>query len=130
MTTNHAPLVALPGDGAQPHDSLDEELANYTRRADHARAVERMRVIAWQIVILLVILTAWEVLTRVPWLIKNTIFDPFFLSRPSMIAVNLYDWVWGREERLPVATLVLDGVGDAARPDRLRDDRVPRGTDP
>ncbi len=88
-------LTAAQNDGMPRKETLDEELASYTRRADRARAMERVRVIAWQLILLLVILVAWEVLTRVPWLVKSTIFDPFFLSRPSLIAVNLYNWTLG-----------------------------------
>lgn len=76
-------------------EDLDEELRNYARRAERARATERMRVIIWQVVLLVILLVAWEFLTRVPWLVKHTIFDPFFLSRPSLVAVNLFDWTVG-----------------------------------
>jgi NitT/TauT family transport system permease protein len=95
---SQTPLTASGRDVAPPNVALDEEVASYTRRANHARAVESMRVIAWQVVLLLILLVAWEFLTRVPWLIKNTFLDPFFLSRPSLIIVNLYNWTAGAKK--------------------------------
>jgi NitT/TauT family transport system permease protein len=75
--------------------SLDEELASHIKRTARAQTLDRIRVIAWQVLILIVILAAWEILTRIPWFIKNTILDPFFVSRPSLIVLNLYKWTFG-----------------------------------
>jgi sulfonate transport system permease protein len=61
-----------------------------TRRADRQR---RMRITFWQIGILAVLLGAWETLTRVPWLVANTAFDPFFISQPSRVGVRLWQWL-------------------------------------
>jgi len=60
------------------------------RRAARRR---RLRVTIWQIALLAVLLGAWEFLTRVPWLIEHTAFDPFFISRPSRVAVRLWEWL-------------------------------------
>ena len=43
--------------------------------------------------ILAVILGAWETLTRIPWFTQNTLFDPFFISQPSRVAVRLWEWL-------------------------------------
>jgi sulfonate transport system permease protein len=80
---------------ASPDHGLDEELAFHVRRTARAHAIERLRITAWQISILIVCLGIWETLTRIPWFVRNTIFDPFFLSRPSLILVNLYNWTLG-----------------------------------
>ncbi|WP_459616401.1 ABC transporter permease [Bordetella sp. 2513F-2] len=53
----------------------------------------RLRVTGWQLLILAVVLGAWEGLTRVPWFVQNTLFDPFFISQPSRVAVRLWEWV-------------------------------------
>lgn len=50
-------------------------------------------VFIWQLSISLGVFFAWEALTRIPWFVENTIFDPFFISRPSLIAKRLYEWV-------------------------------------
>jgi sulfonate transport system permease protein len=75
--------------------TIDEELASHIRRTAREQNLERVRVLAWQILILMAVLTVWETLTRIPWFVKNTIFDPFFISRPSLIAANLYSWTFG-----------------------------------
>lgn len=46
----------------------------------------------WQVSILAVILGSWEGLTRIPWFVANTIFDPFFISQPSRVALRLVQW--------------------------------------
>jgi len=56
---------------------------------DAARVSDR----AWQALIIIVVVGAWEGLTRVPWFVANTVFDPFFISQPSRIAVRLYEWM-------------------------------------
>jgi NitT/TauT family transport system permease protein len=75
--------------------SLDEELASHVQRTARAQTLDRIRVVAWQVLILIFILVAWEILTRIPWFVRSTIFDPFFVSRPSVIALNLYNWTFG-----------------------------------
>lgn len=61
-----------------------------TRRAERQR---RVRITIWQVGILTALLVAWETLTRVPWLVANTAFDPFFISQPSRVAVRLWQWL-------------------------------------
>ena len=53
----------------------------------------RLHITLWQASILVVIFGLWESLTRIPWFIANTIFDPFFISQPSRIAVRLWQWL-------------------------------------
>lgn len=57
--------------------------------------VRRLAILSGQIAILLVFLGAWEVLTGIPWFRQNTFLDPFFVSRPSLVALKLYDWTLG-----------------------------------
>lgn len=80
-----------------PIQDPDEELASHIRRTARTQTAAKMRIVAWQIVILVVGIACWEVLTRIPWFVKNTIMDPFFVSRPSLIAANLYDWTLGQK---------------------------------
>ena len=95
MTVN-PPAIKIDARGFAASDSnLDEELASHIRRTARVQTFERVQVIAWQLLILTVLLSAWELLTRIPWFVKNTIFDPFFVSRPSLIAANLYSWTLG-----------------------------------
>lgn len=77
-----------------PAPSLDRA----ARLREIARAARRSRrgVLAWQLSLLLGILSIWEFGTRVPWLAQNVnIFDPFFVSQPSRVAVKLWDWTFG-----------------------------------
>ncbi|OZI33808.1 ABC transporter permease [Bordetella genomosp. 5] len=63
-------------------------------RADRQQAARRrLRVTFWQLAILACLLGAWEGLTRIPWFVQNTLFDPFFISQPSRVAVRLWQWV-------------------------------------
>ena len=68
-------------------DSLQDQL-RLDRRAGIAR---RVRITLWQVLILAVILGSWETLTRIPWFTQNTLFDPFFISQPSRVAVRLWE---------------------------------------
>lgn len=58
---------------------------------------EGARVRLYQIALLVLILGLWEGLTRVPYLMKNTFLDPFFISRPSLIAEQLWAWTFGAQ---------------------------------
>jgi NitT/TauT family transport system permease protein len=77
-------------------------------------AVGRARVVVCQILILVLFLGLWELLTGIPWMQKNSIFDPFFISRPSLIAARIWLWLQpGRNSIWPhlVATLYATGLG-------------------
>ncbi len=71
------------------HAALKDQLLE-SRRAAMRR---RLRIGAWQLLILALILGAWEGLTRIPWFVQNTLFDPFFISQPSRVAVRLWQWL-------------------------------------
>ncbi len=62
-----------------------------------ARFGERSQVFAWQIFVMAVILVPWEVLTRIEWFQTHTVLDPFFVSRPSLILLKLWDWTFGAQ---------------------------------
>ncbi|KDD17161.1 hypothetical protein L523_4900 [Bordetella bronchiseptica MBORD731] len=68
---------------------LPDALRDGLRQDREHGARRRLRVTAWQLLILALILGAWEGLTRVPWFVQNTIFDPFFISQPSRVAQRL-----------------------------------------
>jgi NitT/TauT family transport system permease protein len=78
---------------ATPALSLPLSHAEYLAQTRRAESSRRVRITIWQVVILAVLLTAWETLTRVPWLVANTAFDPFFISQPSRVAVRLWNWL-------------------------------------
>ena len=67
--------------------------AEYLARNRRAARQRRLRITLWQILILVVVLGGWELLTRIPWFVEHTIFDPFFISQPSRIAVRLWQWL-------------------------------------
>lgn len=53
----------------------------------------RVRISLAQLAILIACLGLWEGLTRIAWFQHNTIFDPFFISRPSLVAARIWAWV-------------------------------------
>lgn len=57
----------------------------------------RVGILAAQLAILGSVLTAWQVLTGIPWFRTNTFMDPFFISRPSLVIQKLYDWTFGTQ---------------------------------
>lgn len=88
------PVVPLAGD-AQPGAST--ALDDYRSRAAREASRDKLIILASQIAILATVLGLWEGLTRVPWFVQNTFMDPFFISRPSMVAQRLYDWTVGAQ---------------------------------
>jgi NitT/TauT family transport system permease protein len=97
--------MSLPAiDLARSHAEFLQE----TRRAAGRR---RVRITGLQIGILAALLGAWEVLTRIPWFVKNTAFDPFFISQPSRVAVRLWEWVQpGPQAVWPHLALTLEAT--------------------
>lgn len=78
-------------DGGRPL-GREERLKATARRARNTR----LRLGLWQIGLVAVFLAVWEIGTRLPVLSKTfNLFDPFFVSRPSQIAVRLYEWTLG-----------------------------------
>lgn len=63
---------------------------NDARKADRRR---RLMVLACQIGVISIFLGSWEILTRIPAVSQNTLIDPFFISRPSMILARIWQWV-------------------------------------
>ena len=102
------------------HLSKDDWTA---RIRDVARNVrnERIRVLVWQVSLLLILLAIWEFGTRIPWLAKNVnVFDPFFVSQPSRVAAKLYEWIFGAKAGMLWPHL-FSTLGSTFRgPDRCR----------
>jgi NitT/TauT family transport system permease protein len=73
-----------------------QDWAAHIRELDRAARRERLRVLAWQMALLLLMLGIWEFGTRIAWLVNNVnLFDPFFVSRPSRVLAQLYAWLFG-----------------------------------
>jgi NitT/TauT family transport system permease protein len=86
--------------------------ASRTQRRRHPFA--GLRITLTQILILAVVLGVWEVLTRISWFQQNTIFDPFFISRPSLIGERIWQWMQpGKNAIWPhlASTLYATGLG-------------------
>jgi NitT/TauT family transport system permease protein len=73
---------------AAPRSERETFLRNVRKQARQ----HRLRVVLLQATIFVAFIGTWEVLTRIPWFVTNTIFDPFFISQPSRIAVRI--WLW------------------------------------
>ena len=84
-----APLPEATGQPSATPASREE----YLRRTRREAVARRSRITLWQLGILAVILGGWEIATRIPWVVQNTIFDPFFVSQPSRIAMRLWAWM-------------------------------------
>ena len=70
-------------------------LQAYRERTARQTSRDKVIVLASQLLILGTFLGLWEGLTRIAWFVENTFLDPFFISRPSMVARRLYDWTVG-----------------------------------
>ncbi|OZI40262.1 ABC transporter permease [Bordetella genomosp. 1] len=78
---------------ARLSDTVSDQLQAQLH-ADRQQATRRrLRITLWQLLILGCLLGAWEGLTRIPWFVQNTLFDPFFISQPSRVAVRLWEWL-------------------------------------
>ncbi|OZI77062.1 ABC transporter permease [Bordetella genomosp. 12] len=98
--------------------SLSPAATQHLQQERRQAVSRRLRITAWQILILALLLGAWEGLTRIPWFVQNTLFDPFFISQPSRVAVRLWQWlqpgpqsVWPHLWLTLQATLVGLAVG-------------------
>ncbi|WP_431206314.1 ABC transporter permease [Bradyrhizobium betae] len=73
-----------------------------------------LRITLTQVLILASVLGVWEMLTRITWFEQNTIFDPFFISRPSLIGARIWQWMQpGKNAIWPhlASTLYATGLG-------------------
>ena len=78
------------------------------------RSAGGLRITLTQVLILAVALGVWEALTRITWFQQNTIFDPFFISRPSLIGARIWQWMQpGKNAIWPhlASTLYATGLG-------------------
>jgi NitT/TauT family transport system permease protein len=57
----------------------------------------RIGIITAQLALLGTILAIWQICTGIAWFRANTFLDPFFISRPSLVAQKLYDWTLGAQ---------------------------------
>jgi NitT/TauT family transport system permease protein len=76
-----------------PSPGLPETHAEYLVETRRVARQRRIRITTWQLAILAFLLAIWELLTRIPWFVQNTPFDPFFISQPSRVAVRLWAWL-------------------------------------
>ena len=81
---NTQTLLADPEDRLSPavRESLQKAEAIAARQMAHRRRM----VIFWRVAILVLVLAGWELAATLNWV------DPFFYSKPSLIARQIYDW--------------------------------------
>ncbi|MBJ7403596.1 MAG: ABC transporter permease [Bradyrhizobium sp.] len=85
-----------------------------SRTQSRRRSAGGLRITLTQVLILAVALGVWEALTRITWFQQNTIFDPFFISRPSLIGARIWQWMQpGKNAIWPhlASTLYATGLG-------------------
>jgi NitT/TauT family transport system permease protein len=92
-------MSAVPEiNGASPITSHADYLSTQRRQARR----QTLQVLFCQLGVMVLFFGAWELLTRIPWFIENTVFDPFFVSQPSKISVRMVEWVLpGRDSIWP-----------------------------
>ncbi len=73
--------------------ATDVQALQHERQQRSQARRRRLHITLWQAIILCAVLGAWEGLTRIPWFVQNTLFDPFFISQPSRIALRLWQWI-------------------------------------
>ncbi|AUL48922.1 ABC transporter permease [Bordetella trematum] len=73
--------------------AADVQALQHERQQRSQARRRRLHITLWQAIILCAVLGAWEGLTRIPWFVQNTLFDPFFISQPSRIALRLWQWI-------------------------------------
>lgn len=67
-------------------DDVRESLQKAEAVAQHQMRNRQRLVIFWRFAILILILAGWELAATLHWI------DPFFYSKPSLIAKQIYDW--------------------------------------
>ncbi|MHB0771393.1 ABC transporter permease [Bradyrhizobium sp. 5.13L] len=85
-----------------------------SRTQPRRRSAGGLRITLTQILILAVVLGVWEALTRITWFQQNTIFDPFFISRPSLIGARIWQWMQPDKNAIwphLASTLYATGLG-------------------
>ena len=80
----------MPIDTHEADNRLPDDVRESLQKAE-AVAQRQMRnrqrlVIFWRFAILILILAGWELAATLHWI------DPFFYSKPSLIAAQIYDW--------------------------------------
>lgn len=63
-------------------------------------------VISLRVAILILTLGGWELAARLQWI------DPFFFSQPSLIVIQIYDWIVEGTSQGPLWTQVLVTLED------------------
>jgi len=81
---NTRTLVADPEDRLSP--AVRESLQKAETVAARQMAHRHRMVIFWRVAILVLVLAGWELSATLHWI------DPFFYSKPSLIAKQIYDW--------------------------------------
>lgn len=85
--------------------------SDYIGRTRAAKFHRRARILSWQAAIILIFLGFWEIVTRIPALAATPMFDPFFISRPSAIAVRMWEFIQpGRNSIWPHLLLTLEAT--------------------
>jgi len=79
------PIDTHDADNRLP-DDVRESLQKAEAVAQHQMRNRQRLVIFWRFAILILILAGWELAATLRWI------DPFFYSKPSLIAKQIYDW--------------------------------------
>jgi NitT/TauT family transport system permease protein len=86
--------------------AADDKLSSISMAEAEREAQLKIRTRQWLVIflrvaILIFILGGWEVSARLQWI------DPFFFSQPSLIVIQIYDWLMEGTAQGPLLTQVL-----------------------
>lgn len=93
-----APSATKP---VRPPSMSPEDLAIAEREAQKKIRQRRQLVIFLRLAILVFILGGWELSARLQWI------DPFFFSQPSLIVIQIYDWIMEGTSQGPLWVQVM-----------------------
>ena len=84
------------------HQSMSPEaLAEVEREAQRKIKQRYWLVISLRLLILVIILGGWELFATMQWI------DPFFFSQPSLIVIQIYDWIMEGTSQGPLWVQVM-----------------------
>ena len=76
-------------------EAAQRRIRGFAAASRQAARRDALLVVACQLALFAAFLGLWEGLTRIDWFVKHSFLDPFFISRPSLVAMRIYEWTLG-----------------------------------
>lgn len=101
MTQTYSATAAPGIKPVQAPSITPQDLAVAEQEAQKQMRQRRQLVIFLRLAILVVVLGGWELSARMEWI------DPFFFSQPSLIVIQIYDWIMEGTSQGPLWVQVM-----------------------